>query len=136
MNMNKGLDKTQHSVYSLTYHLVLVIKYRRKVITTPVYDRLITIFNDIGLKYNITVLESNFESDHIHILFKSSPNINLQRFVNSYKSASSRLIKKEFPELQKELWDSQFWKIGYFITTTGGANIETIKQYIEKQKRR
>ena len=73
---------------------------------------------------------------NIHILFKSSPNINLQRFVNSYKSASSRLIKKEFPELQKELWDSQFWKIGYFITTTGGANIETIKQYIEKQKRR
>ena len=134
--MNTELDKTQHSVYKLTYHLVLVIKYRRKVINLPIYERLMAIFNNIGLKYNVLILESNFESDHVHILFKSSPNINLQKFVNSYKSASSRLIKKEYPEIKDKLWKSQFWKIGYFITTTGGANIETVKQYIEKQKRR
>lgn len=134
--MNTKLDKTQHSVYKLTYHLVLVVKYRRKVINTLIYDRLINTFNDIGSKYKIEIIESNFESDHIHILFKSHPNINLQKFVNSYKSASSRLIKKEYPEIKNKLWKSQFWKKGYFLTTTGGANIETIKQYIEKQKRR
>lgn len=134
--MEAKLDKTQHSVYKLTYHLVLVVKYRRKVINTAIYDRLITIFNNIGSKYNIEIIESNFESDHIHILFKSHPNVNLQKFVNSYKSASSRLIKKEYPEIKSKLWKSQFWKIGYFITTTGGANIETIKQYIENQSRR
>lgn len=134
--MEVKLDKTQHSVYKLTYHLVLVVKYRRKVINTSIYDRLITIFNNIGSKYNIEIIESNFESDHIHILFKSHPNVNLQKFVNSYKSASSRLIKKEYPEIKSKLWKSQFWKIGYFITTTGGANIETIKQYIENQSRR
>lgn len=134
--MKSKLDKTQHSVYKLTYHLVLVVKYRRKVINTPIYNRLITIFNNIGSKYNIEIIEANFESDHIHILFKSHPNVNLQKFVNSYKSASSRLIKKEYPEIKKQLWNAQFWKIGYFITTTGGASIETIKQYIENQSRR
>lgn len=134
--MNQKLDKTQHSVYKLTYHLVLVTKYRRKVIDTPIYNRLMNIFQNIGFKYNVVVLESNFESDHIHILFKSSPNINLQKFVNSYKSASSRLIKKEYPKIKRKLWKSQFWKRGCFITTTGGASIETIKQYIEKQQRR
>lgn len=134
--MKSKLDKTQHSVYKLTYHLVLVVKYRRKVINTPIYKRLITIFNNIGSKYNIEIIEANFESDHIHILFKSHPNVNLQKFVNSYKSASSRLIKKEYPEIKKQLWKSQFWKIGYFITTTGGASIETIKQYVENQSRR
>ena len=133
--MSQDLDKTRHSVYRLTYHLVLVIKYRRKVINEDVYDRLMEIFTDIGLKYNIRVLESNFEADHIHILFKATPNINLQKFVNAYKSASSRLIKKEYPEIKNSLWKSAFWKKGYFITTTGGANIETIKKYIEKQKR-
>jgi putative transposase len=134
--MNQKLDKTQHSVYKLTYHLVLVTKYRRKVIDTPIYNRLMNIFQNIGFKYNVVVLESNFESDHIHILFKSFPNINLQKFVNSYKSASSRLIKKEYPKIKRKLWKSQFWKRGYFITITGGASIETIKQYIEKQQRR
>ena len=132
--MSRDLDRTQHSVYRLTYHLVLVIKYRRKVINTLIYGRLMQIFTDIGLKYDVEVLESNFEADHIHILFKATPNINLQRFVNAYKSASSRLIKKEYPKIKKALWKSSFWKKGYFITTTGGANIETIKKYIENQK--
>lgn len=134
--MDSKLDKTQHSVYKLTYHLVLVVKYRREVINTPIYNRLISIFNNIGSKYNIELIESNFESDYICILFKSHPNVNLQKFVNSYKSASSRLIKKEYPEIKNKLWKSQFWKKGYFITTTSGANIETIKQYIENQSRR
>jgi putative transposase len=60
----------------------------------------------------------------------------LLKFINAYKSASSRLVKKEFPEIKDKLWKQSFWKIGYFITTTGGANIDTIKQYIEGQKRK
>ena len=131
--MNQKLDKTQHSVYKLTYHLVLVTKYRRKVIDTPIYNRLMNIFQNIGFKYNVVVLESNFESDHIHILFKSFPNINLQKFVNSYKSASSRLIKKEYPKIKSQLWKEYFWSKSYCLITTGGAPIEVIKKYIETQ---
>ena len=76
----------------------------------------------------------NWEVDHIHILFEASPNTNLVKFINSYKSASSRMVKKEFPTIKKSLWKNAFWKTGYFITTTGGANIETIRQYIERQR--
>ena len=77
--MTSKLDKTNHSVYKLTYHLVLVVKYRKNVITKSIFNRLIEIFNYIGGKYNIFVLESNFKPDHIHILFKSSPNVNIQK---------------------------------------------------------
>ena len=66
--MVSELDKTNHSVYKLTYHLVLVVKYRRNVITEPIFNRLIEIFNNVGDKYNILVLEANFESDHISYL--------------------------------------------------------------------
>ena len=52
------------------------------------------IFEDIGFKYGIVVKEANWEVDHIHILFEAKPSINLVKFINSYKSASSRLIKK------------------------------------------
>ena len=65
--MVSELDKTNHSAYKLTYHLVLIVKYRRNVITEPIFNRLIEIFNNVGDKYNILVLEANFESDHIHI---------------------------------------------------------------------
>jgi putative transposase len=72
----------------------------------------------------------------VHFLFKAKPDTPLIKFINSYKSASSRLIKKEYPEIKKKLWKEAFWKIGYFISTTGGANIETIRKYIERQQRK
>ena len=62
--------------------------------------------------------------------------LNIHRFINSYKSTSSRFIKKEYPKIYDSLWSGVFWKRGYFIATTGGANIETIKQYIENQQRK
>lgn len=134
--MKQSLDKNQHSVYTLTYHLVLVTKYRRQVINHRMYLRLIEIFQNIGKIYNIHLQESNFDLDHIHFLFKAKPDTTLLKFINSYKSASSRLIKKEYPEIRNKLWKQAFWKIGYFLSTTGGANIETIRKYIERQQKR
>ena len=134
--MKQVLDKNQHSVYALTYHLVLVIKYRKQVINQQIYDRLINIFLRISKSYRINLQESNFEPDHIHFLFKAKPDTSLMKFINAYKSASSRLIKKEYPHIKKKLWKEAFWKIGYFISTTGGANIETIRKYIENQKKK
>ena len=56
-------------------------------------------------------------------------------FNNAYKSASSRLIKKEFPEVRNKLWKEMFWSKSYCLLTTGGAPIETIRKYIENQGR-
>lgn len=132
--MDRSLNRNHHSVYLLTYHLVLVTKYRRKVITQEIFDELTNIFEKISLKYSIELQEAYWDNDHIHILFEATPTTSLVKFINSYKSASSRLIKKDFPEIRDKLWKSVFWKTGYFITTTGGANIETIQKYIQLQR--
>ncbi|SHE30174.1 IS200/IS605 family transposase, partial [Caloramator proteoclasticus] len=88
------LDNNNHSVFLLYYHLVLVTKYRRKVIDDNISNRLKEIFEKIQDNYNITLQEWNHNKDHIHILFKAHPNTELSKFINAYKSASSRLIKK------------------------------------------
>ena len=95
--MGSILNRNQHSVFMLTYYLVLVIKYRRKVINEDIFDSLMVIFKNIGFKYGIVVKEANWEVDHIHILFEAKPSTNLVKFINSYKSASSRMIKKQYP---------------------------------------
>ncbi|WP_193751965.1 transposase, partial [Oceanobacillus picturae] len=46
---------------------------------------------------------------------------------------SSRLIKKEFPHVRKELWKEMFWSRSFCLLTTGGSPIEVVKKYIEKQ---
>jgi len=127
------LDTNKHSVYLLYYHLVLVVKYRKKVIDDKISNRLKGIFGRIQSSYNITLIEWNYDKDHIHILLKATPTTELAKFINAYKSASSRLIKKAFPEIKKELWDEYFWSRSYCLLTSGGAPIEVIKKYIEKQ---
>ena len=129
----KALDTNNHSVFLLYYHLVLVIKYRRKVINGKVNDKLKEIFLYLQPKYNITMQEWNYDKDHVHILFKAHPNTEISKFINAYKSASSRLIKKEYPDIRKYLWKEYFWSRSYCLITTGGAPIETVKQYIQTQ---
>ncbi len=127
------LDNNNHSVFALNYHLVLVVKYRRKVIDDIISNRLKEIFEKISPTYNITVVEWNHDIDHVHILFKAEPNSELSKFINAYKSASSRLVKKEFPKIREKLWKDYFWSRSFCLITTGGANIETIKKYIQSQ---
>ena len=127
------LDNNNHSVFSMYYHLVLVIKYRRKVITPPVSDYAKDMYLRMSTNYNITLIEWNEDRDHIHILFKAHPNTELSKFINAYKSASSRLIKKNFPEVKQKLWKEMFWSRSFCLLTTGGAPIEVIKKYIENQ---
>ena len=90
-------DTNNRSVFMLHYHLIMCIKYRTKVIDDSVSSRLNEIFLKIAPTYNIT-LEDN-------------------KFINAYKSASSRIIKKEFPEMRKSLWKEMFWSQSFCLLT-------------------
>jgi len=127
------LENNNHSVFLLYYHLVLVIKYRRNVIDEVISNRLKEIFEYVSPNYNITLQEWNQDKDHVQILFKAHPNSELSKFINAYKSASSRLIKKDYPQLREVLWNEYFWSRSFCLLTTGGAPIEVIKRYIENQ---
>lgn len=127
------LESNNHSVFSLNYHLILVVKYRRKVINDSISDRLKEIFEYIQVPYNVSVKEWNHDKDHIHVLFSAHPNSEISKFLNAYKSASSRLIKKEYPQIREKLWKEAFWSKSFCLITAGGAPLDVIRQYIESQ---
>ena len=129
-----NLDSNAHSVFLLHYHLVLVVKYRRQIFNDEISNRAREIFEYIAPNYNITTEEWNHDKDHVYILFKAHPNTEISRFINAYKSASSRLLKKEFPQIRQKLWEERFWSQSFCLLTTGGAPIEVIKKYIETQR--
>ena len=99
----REFDNNNHSVFIVCYHLILVVKYRRKVINTDISNRLKAIFEYIQPNYNIAVVEWYHDKDHVHVLFKGQPNSELSKFINAYKSASNGLIKKEYPEIRSRL---------------------------------
>lgn len=127
------LDSNCHSVFLLYYHLVLVVKYRRNVFDDTISEFTKDMFVRIGVPYHITLVQWNHDKDHVHIMFKAHPKTELTKFINAYKSASSRIIKKEFPHIRKYLWKEMFWSKSFCLLTTGGAPIEVIKKYIEEQ---
>ena len=127
------LDNNNHSVFKLYYHLILVIKYRKSVIVDVISDMAKSMFVRIGENYNITLIEWKHDFDHVHILFTAHPNSELTKFINAYKSASSRIIKKEFPEAKSKLWKEYFWSRSFCLLTAGGVPIDVIKKYIQSQ---
>ena len=128
-----NLDNNNHSVFLLYYHLVLVVKYRRDVFDNDISDFAKEIFVRISKSYNITLEEWNHDKDHVHAMYRAHPSTEMSKFINAYKSASSRLIKKKFPSVRKKLWKEMFWSRSFCLLTTGGSPIEIIRQYIEKQ---
>ena len=73
----------------------------------------------------------NHDINHVHVMFCAQPRTELSKFINAYKSASSRLLKKEYPEIRKKLWKEAFWSQSFCLLTDGGTPVEVIRQYIE-----
>lgn len=96
-------------------------------------DRLKEIFIRIASSYNIVLEEWNHDVDHVHVSFRGAPNTELSKFINAYKSASSRLIKKENPDIKKSLWKEMFWSQSFCLISTGVVSVDVIKQYIQTQ---
>jgi len=135
--MEYKLDKGCHSVYSLQFHLVLVVKYRKKVLVGKLAERLKEIVEGVAQHFGVEIIEQETDKDHIRILFSSRPTIMLSRFVNSLKSVTSRKLRREFPEVMKrELWGGKFWSPSYFIATTGQVKLEDVKKYVQSQGRK
>ena len=132
-NIYMKLYSNNHSVFSLYYHLILVTKYRKQVISDSISNRLKDIFCYVSKNYHIDLEEWNHDIDHVHILFRSHPNTNISKFINAYKSCSSRLIKKEYPSIKEKLYKELFWSQSFCLLSTGGTSIEVIKEYIETQ---
>ena len=127
------MDNNAHSVYLLYYHLIMVVKYRRKVIDDDISERAKEIFDYISSNYGIVLEEWNHDVDYVHVMFRAQPKTEISKFINAYKSASSRLIKKEYPEIREKLWKEAFWSQSFCLMTAGGAPIEIIRKYIESQ---
>jgi putative transposase len=128
------LQALYHCVFSLQFHLVLVTKHRRKVISEEMKKRLGGIFLDTLRKWECELIEFNGEADHVHLLFSATPKVALSVLVNNLKTVSSRLIRKEFTqEVSKVYWKPVFWHRSYCLLTCGGAPLSVIKQYIQQQ---
>jgi putative transposase len=116
--------------------VVLVTKYRKKAISEKVLLRLKEIFTDTLIKWECNLVEFNGECDHVHLLIDYKPDISLSKLIANLKTVSSRLIRRDFPELAGKYFDNKpyFWTGAYFVASCGGVTVNQLKKYVENQK--
>ena len=124
----------RHCVFNMHVHLVFVTKYRRCVFSKPILDALKNIFSNVCNQFSAELVEFNGERDHVHLLVFYPPKVAVSKLVNSLKGVSSRLIRKQFPDIEKYYWKGVLWSPSYFSASCGGAPLTIIKQYIDHQK--
>jgi putative transposase len=126
---------TSGACYRLQVHLVLVTKYRKKVINKEILSRLEQIFRDTCFKWESSVVEFNGEADHVHLLIDYNPKVQISKFVNNLKTVSSRLIRKEFAtHVEQFYYKPVFWTGAYFASSCGGVTLDQLKAYVQNQE--
>lgn len=114
----------------------MVIKYRNKVINRPMLERMQDIFADVLGKWGCDLVEFSGEEDHVHLLMDCHPSLDLSRLVGNLKTVSARHIRNEFEShLKQYFWKPYFWSRSYCVTSTGGASLDVVKQYILNQEK-
>jgi len=124
-------------VYSIQYHIVWYVKYRHKILTEQIEERLVEILEQVAMCEDFEILEINTDKDHIHILVNCSPHHYIPEIIQKLKGISSRVLMTEYEEiLKKELWGGHLWNPSYFVATVSENTEEQIRQYIKNQKHR
>jgi len=132
--MQYDFDKGCHSVFALQYHLVMVVKYRKKVFDKPeIVELLKRKTNEISNTFEVEILDQECDLDHIHMIFKARPTLDIPKYLNALKTISSREIRRNFPEIKKKLWKDAFWSPSYCLITTGQVTLDQLKKYVENQ---
>lgn len=136
MAVEQGIRTGRHCVFLLHAHLVFVTKFRHRVFTDRHLTRMQEILHEVCADFDVELVEFNGESEHVHLLVNFPPTLALSKLVNSLKGVSSRLMRKEFPELAQHYWRAQkLWSGSYFAGSVGGAPLSVLRQYIENQNR-
>ena len=123
-------------VYNINYHFIWCVKYRKKVLSNDICNRLFEILHDIANEKGFTIITCNVgENDHVHCFVSAPPKLSVTQIVKYLKGISGNVLLKEFPELRTNLWKGQLWNGSYFCETIGSTSEDNIQKYIERQKR-
>ena len=124
----------RHSCFLLQYHMVLVTKYRRPVLTGKIKDHVYNTIRAIFEERGYNILEMNGEPDHIHILFEAGPDMAPMELANVVKTKTARFVRRDLPdEVNRTYWKQVFWTDSYFVTTVGTNSLAVVQDYIKNQ---
>lgn len=123
-----------HTKHRLLYHMVWIPKYRKRVLKGKISVRLKRLLYEACKINDWWISELGVLDDHIHIIIQLNAADSVAGAIQKLKGGTSRVIRKEYPELEEFLWCDSFWADGYFAETVGTVTEEIIRKYVRDQR--
>ena len=129
------VDETSlsHTRWKCQYHVVFIPKYRRKVLLGQLRTDVREIIRTLCEYKHVEIIEGAVCKDHVHLCLSIPPKIKISDFMGYLKGKSALMIFDRYPELASR-WDRTFWSRGYYVSTIGNVDEETIRKYIRDQE--
>ncbi len=132
--MKTKYRSSRRAVFNLTVHIVLVTKYRRKVIDAPMKTELERVFKSVLASWDSELVEFNCEADHAHLLVSFPPHKLLSSLIANLKATSSKTMWRKFESVVSKVYSKRvFWTGAYFVASCGGVTIDVLKKYVQEQ---
>ena len=128
--MANRINSLAHTKWLCKYHIVIVPKYRRKVIYYEYRKDLQEIIRTLCRYKQVEIIEGHMMPDHVHLLLSIPPRISVSSFMGYLKGKSALMMFDRHANLKYKFGNRHFWAEGYYVTTVG-LNEATIKKYIQ-----
>jgi putative transposase len=122
------------TVYNIGYHIIWCPKYRRKVLTGKVEVRLGQLLLKKAEEIGVSIIEMQIMPDHVHLFVKASPVASPHWIVQQLKGYTSHELRNEFESLRTRL--PTLWTRSYYVESCGHISEDSIRKYIEEQKKK
>ena len=130
------LKRNSNAVYLLNYHIILVVKYRKKIfVNDEIIERAKELMRKISDENDVEVINQEYGDDHIHLMVSTKPTLQLTKYINLLKGHSARAVRKEF-DFSEQLYGDSLWSDSYYIATCGNVSLDTLYNYIENQRKK
>ena len=123
-----------HTRWKCQYHIVFIPKYRRKVLYGRVKADVREILRTLCGYKKVEIVEGAVCEDHVHLCVSIPPKLSVSEFMGYLKGKSALMVFDKHLQMGTK-WDRSFWARGYYVTTVGHVNQETIKKYIMAQQK-
>lgn len=125
---------TNTTVSLIHYHFIFCPRYRRKIFLIPrVEQRFKELIQLKCQELEVEIITIECDKDYVHIFLNCSPTYSPSNIVRNIKSYTSKILRKEFLKLNKM---PNLWTKNYFVSTANSICNNTIKKYVENQKKR
>ncbi len=118
MKKETDIRRGRHCVFLKHVHLVFVTKYRRQIFDHDATEKLRTYFSNVCADFEAERVEMDGGPDHVHLLINYPPKLAISSLVNSLKGVSSRLLRRDRPDIAVRYYDKGvLWSPGYFVSS-------------------